>query len=73
MGSTLESVGVFLFNLLLLRKITQAGVVQNNKAKTMGEPGMLKNFKYVETSNKGEVNNLFSMCVVERSNRFEWE
>lgn len=44
MGSTLEFVGVFLFNLLLLRKITQARVVQNNKAKTMGEPGMLKIF-----------------------------
>lgn len=58
--------------MLLLRKITQTGVVQNNKAKTMGEPGMLTIFKYVETSNKEEVNNLFSVCMVERSDRFEY-
>lgn len=45
MGSTLESVGVFLLNLPLLRRITQTGVVQNNEAKTMGEPGMLTVFK----------------------------
>lgn len=68
MGSALESVGVFLLNLLLLRKITQTGVVQNNKAKSMGEPGMLTTLKCVETSNKEEVNNL----VLENSNRFEY-
>lgn len=72
MGSTLEFVRAFLLNLLLLRKITQTGVAQNNKTKTVGEPGLLTIFQYIKTSNKEEVNNLFSMCMVERGNRFEY-
>lgn len=36
-----------------------------NKAKSIGEPGMPTAFKYVETTNKKEVNDLFSMCMME--------
>jgi len=44
MGSTLESVGVFPINLLLLREVTQTGLVKRNRVKIMGEPGKLTIF-----------------------------